>query len=115
MGILCRQYSTFAFWGSKSAVLSAHACHFLQTVHHFCCLEWQKCCTVCRKLPQPSLDPVVGPPLDPAPEVHGIIRTLIINTVVAVVVVVVVVVVAVIVYCVSVSYTHLTLPTILLV
>ena len=43
----------------------------------------------------------MGPPLDPAPEVHGIIRTLIINTVVAVVVVVVVVVlVAVIVYCV---------------
>ena len=103
MGILCRQYSTFAFWGSKSAVPSAHACHFLQTVQHFCHSRQQKCCTVCRKLPQradstalllpgvakvlyclrklpqPSLDPVVGPPLDPAPEVHGIIRTLIIK------------------------------------
>ena len=77
--IFCRQYSTFATRGSKSAVLSAENCRNVQTVQHFCCLEWQKCCTVCRKLPQPSLDPVVGPPLDPAPEVHGIIKTLIIK------------------------------------
>ena len=77
--IFCRQHSTFATRGGKSAVLSAENCRNVQTVQHFCCLEWQKCCTVCRKLPQPSLDPVVGPPLDPAPEVHGIIRTLIIK------------------------------------
>ena len=47
--VFCRQYSTFATPGSKSAVLSARCGSFLQTVQHFCCLEWQKCCTVCRK------------------------------------------------------------------
>ena len=47
--IFCRQYSTFATPGSKSAVLSARCGSFLQTVQHFCCPELQKCCTVCRK------------------------------------------------------------------
>ena len=34
------------------ALLMSAACHFLQTVQHFCCSRKQKCCTVCRKLLQ---------------------------------------------------------------
>ena len=34
--IFCRQYSTFATRGSKSAVLSAENCLKVQTVQHFC-------------------------------------------------------------------------------
>ena len=51
----CRQYSTFAAWSGKSAVPSAENCR------------------------NPPLIRSWVPPLDPAPEVHGIIRTLIIK------------------------------------
>ena len=47
--VFCRQYSTFATPGSKSAVLSARCGSFLQTVQHCCHSRQQKCCTVCRK------------------------------------------------------------------
>ena len=47
---MCRQCSTFAFWGRKSAVPSALWGSFLQTVQHFYCPESQKCYTVYRKL-----------------------------------------------------------------
>ena len=30
--------------------VSAENCLKVQTVQHFCCPEWQKCCTVYRKL-----------------------------------------------------------------
>ena len=37
----------FLWKSHKSAVLSAHACNFLQAVQHFCHSRQQKCCAVC--------------------------------------------------------------------
>ena len=45
---MCIPYSTFARRTCESAVKYANSCAFLHTVLHFCDVDLQKCCKVCK-------------------------------------------------------------------